>query len=253
MESAHVLAVRRPPLHPFYFVQDYEPFFYPHGPISELATDSYRFGFTTIALGHMVRERLRSEVGTASHLVPFSCDTDVYRLENRGPRSGVVFYANPGAPRRGYDLGIRALHDFHRQHPDHVIHLYGSVRGSLPFPFRSHGRLRPDQLNDLYNECIAGIAMSFTNVSLVAEEMLASGCIPVVNDSGDSRADLPSSEAIWALPTSSGIADALSSAVQHERVTDRALQASMTVRRDNWQLAADGVRALVESAVRRSA
>ena len=48
----------------------------------------------------------------------------------------------------------------------------------------------PDKLNTIYNQCNAGLSISFTNVSLVALEMLAAGCIPVVNDTVQVRIDL---------------------------------------------------------------
>src|SRR5690606_30371700 len=45
-ESAHVLARRgTAPMRRLYFVQDYEPYFYPRGPEYALAEDTYRFGF----------------------------------------------------------------------------------------------------------------------------------------------------------------------------------------------------------------
>lgn len=243
--TAHVLARHRGAgLHCFYFIQDYEPFFYPVGSEHALAADTYRFGFTQIALGDMVQQRLASEVGIASHLVPFSCDTSVYRLDGGAPRSGIVWYAKPGAARRGFQLVALALEEFHRRHPEHEIHIYGSEPPALPFRVTSHGRLSPAQLNELYNRVIAGCAMSFTNISLVAEEMLAAGCVPVVNDSPDAHADMPSPYVRWAAPTPGGIADALAVAVAHPAVPD-AVAAS--VRTDNWEVAGRGVVEIVES------
>jgi hypothetical protein len=248
-ETAHVLAVRRARVHPFYFVQDFEPFFYPHGSSFELAMDSYRFGFTHIALGHMVQQRLRDEAGVPSHLVPFSCDTDIYRRVNRANRSGVAFYTQPTTARRGYLLGVGALEELHRRHPDQEIHLYGSSRAEVPFPVTAHGRVTPAELNELYNRCLAGLAMSFTNISLVAEEMLAAGCIPVVNDSRDSRADLDNPHVAWTRPTITGFADALSQVVESPDPVARSSAAAASVRGDNWSLAAHRLTDVIERTV----
>jgi hypothetical protein len=49
--------------------------------------------------------------------------------------------------------------------------------------------------------------MSFTNVSLLAEELLACGTVPVINDSPYARADVESGYVRWAPPTPSGVAD----------------------------------------------
>lgn len=253
-ETAHVLASRVPPdLHRLYFIQDYEPFFYPHGSEYELAADTYRFGFTNIALGHMVRDRLRAELGVDPKLVPFSCDTSVYRLLRPGPRTGVVWYAKPGAARRGYRLAALALTEFHRRRPEQEIHVYGEHVSDIPVPVVHHGRLSPEQLNELYNSCAAGFAMSFTNVSLVAEEMLAAGCLPVVNDAPDVRADLDHPYVAWATATPGGLADALTDAVERSADGGVAAAAAANVRRDDWtRPGADLVR-IVEDTVRTGA
>ncbi|WP_207949892.1 glycosyltransferase family 1 protein [Nocardioides ochotonae] len=234
-ETAHVLAARcREPLHRFYFIQDFEPFFYPRGSEYDLAADTYRFGFTHLALGHMVQERLRSEVGVESLLVPFSCDTSTYSLSRESGRSGVVLYAKPGVPRRGFRLAALALREFHARHPEQEIHTYGAVVPDLGVPATQHGGLSPAELDALYNRCLAGLAPSFTNISLVAEEMLASGCVPVVNDAADARADLASPAVAWAVPTPGGLADALSRVVCAADPVAQARAAAASVRRDDW-------------------
>ena len=65
-ETAHVLATRLPSrggLSPYYFIQDYEPYFHPRGSLYALAEDSYRFGFHLLALGPMVAEVLERYFG----------------------------------------------------------------------------------------------------------------------------------------------------------------------------------------------
>lgn len=56
--------------------------------------------------------------------------------------------------------------------------------------------------------------MSFTNVSLVPEEMLAAGMRPVVNESPLARMGLSNEHIIWAPATPGGLADALSRAIE---------------------------------------
>ncbi|GAB2457928.1 glycosyltransferase involved in cell wall biosynthesis [Conyzicola lurida] len=250
-QTAHVLARRAgsSTARRLYFVQDFEPFFYPRGSLYALAEDSYRFGFRTISLGRMVYEHLRIDIGIDTDLVGFGCDTDVYRLTNRGPRSGVVFYEKPGNDRRGYTLARLALEEFHAQHPTVPIHLYGDGGPAWPFPVVRHGRLSPVALSELYNQVITGIAMSFTNISLVAEEMLAAGVIPVVNDTPSARADLSHPDVAWAAPTPGGIADALGRAVTAADVPDRAHTASLLVRQ-GWRDTASRVADIVLDEVR---
>jgi hypothetical protein len=249
-QTAHALARHgTEPMRRLYFVQDYEPLFYPRGSEAALAELSYRFGYRTIALGDMVAGHLRREIGLDPDVLPFGCDTDVYHVTGAPARSGVVFYTVPGAARRGYLLNLLALEQFHREHPDQPIHAYGSARPSrLPFPVVWHGRVRPDELNALYNNSIAGLAMSFTNISLVAEEMLAAGCIPVVNASADARADLPNDHVAWTSPTPQAIAARLGGLVEAPDQHVRAVEAAASVRQ-GWGPAQSGVLRIVEDEV----
>lgn len=245
-ESAHVLASRgREPVHRAYFVQDYEPLFYPHGSEYALAADTYHFGFANIALGRMVHDRLTA-VGAPSTEVLFGRDTSTYSLTNTGARSGVAVYVRPHVARRGYRLAALALADFHRRRPDQAIHVYGAAVRDLEFPVVQHGRPTPEELNQLYNQCAAGLAMSFTNISLVAYEMLAAGCTAVVNDSPDARADFRSPHAVWAAPTPAAIASALEGAVS-AATPERARQAARDTQGGTWDVSGAQVVAAIEA------
>jgi len=249
-ETAHVLATRgTDAMRRLYFIQDFEPYFYPRGSAYVLAEDSYRFGFRNVALGKMVAECLRHETGVDADVTEFGCDTSVYRVLPGHQRTGVVLYARPGVPRRGFWLARLALQEFHRVRPDVDIHVYGERIDGLRFPVHQHGRLCPEELNALYNRCVAGIAMSFTNISLVAEEMLAAGTIPVVNDSSGSRADLVNEHVAWATPTPQGIARALADVCARPNRYEAAIDAGRSVRQFGWARAqADVLRIIEEEA-----
>lgn len=253
--TAHVLASRGTlPMRRLYFVQDFEPYFFPRGSRYALAEDSYRLGLRMIALGEMVAGTLAREVGVDVDVVPFGCDTDVYGLDPAspaagqgvdGPRSGVVLYAKPGVGRRGYLLARLALEQFHARHPEQEIHAYGERVTDLGFPVTWHGRLTPVELAALYRRCSAGFALSFTNISLVAEEMLAAGLVPVVNDHPDARADLPSRHVVWAPATPGGLAAGLERAIACPE--PRSVLAASA--RQGWGPAQRGVVRVIEEAV----
>lgn len=246
-ETAHVLAQRSAmtAVHRFYFIQDFEPFFYPRGSLYSLAEDSYRFGFTSIALGNMVAGALREHVGISVAKVPFGCDASIYSLENAGSRKGIVFYARETCDRRGTLLGKLALTEFHARHPEQPIHVYGDPLPSWSVPHHHHGKLSPEHLHHLYNQGLAGLALSFTNISLVAEEMLACGMVPVVNDHPYAREDLPSAGVLWAPATPAGIADALCRAVE-EPLPPHCRHSIASEVHKNWAAAQAGVAAIIE-------
>lgn len=249
-ETAHVVARRAVgPMHRFYFVQDFEPYFFPRGSHYALAEDTYRFGFHTIALGGAVAQMLKSEVGVSSYVVPFGCDTDVYHLADRdASRSGVVFYARPGAPRRGCLLGLLALEEFHRLHPDQEIHLFGEPVQPPPFPVTHHGKVSPAELNDLYNRTIGGLALSFTNVTLVADEMLAAGNIPVANENPHAHGGLDSEHVVWAHATPEALGRALAAVVEEPDVPGRAEAAARSVTTP-WSLSQELLADFIEETV----
>jgi O-antigen biosynthesis protein len=198
----------------FYLVQDLEPLFYAAGSEALLAEATYRFGFHGVTPGRWLAQRLEREYGMAADYFNFGCDLDRYWLDQAAERTGVCLYSRPSTPRRAFALAVAALDLFAERHPEIDIHLYGeSVRG-LPFAATDHGLLTPEELNCLYNRCVAGLALSATNVSLVPYEMLAAGCIPVVNDAEQNRIVLDNPRVAYAPATPFDLANALAALVE---------------------------------------
>lgn len=238
-ETAHVLAVRGSGPggpRPYYFIQDYEPFFHPRGSLYALAEDSYRLGFSHLALGPMVAATLKRELGVDANVIPFGSDLGTYRMNNTGTRSGIVFFTKPAVERRGYDMGRLALQAFHRLHPEQEIHIYGSKVQGWDIPLIQHGNMPPSELNHLYNRTIAGLALSFTNITLVAAEMLAAGNIPVLNDHKFSRSVLTNPEAVWAAASPAALAASLSAVVSSADIPERSQRAAAH-REHSWAAA----------------
>jgi glycosyltransferase involved in cell wall biosynthesis len=232
-----------------YLVQDHEPSFYAAGSESLLAQATYAFGFHGVTAGPWLARMLERDYGMAAHHFDFGCDLDRYRLDPAAGRTGVCLYSRPSTPRRAFELAVAALDLFAERHPEVPIHLYGeSVRG-LPFAAHDHGLRTPEELNALYNGCIAGLVLSATNVSLVPHEMLAAGCIPVVNDAEHNRVVLDNPEVAYAPATPFDLANALACLVDRpapERAA-AAQAASASVQGSSWEDAG----ALVERVIRK--
>jgi hypothetical protein len=232
----------------FYLVQDFEPWFYPLGARSVLADCTYRMGFHAITAGRFLAAKLSAEYGMAADAFDFGCDSAYHLVEGAGVRDGIVFYAKPETARRAFELGVMALQLFAERHPDITIHFYGSRVGKLPFPFENHGLLRPNELNSIYNRCLAGLSLSMTNVSLVPHEMLSAGCIPVVNDAEHNRIVLDNPFVRYAHPTPHTLADALSDVVTTKDFATLAASASASMSSASWEEAGR----IVEQSVRRA-
>lgn len=200
----------------FYYIQDFEPFFEPAGTYSTLAANTYHFGFHGLTLGDWLAEKLTSEYGMTCDPFDLGVDSKDYKLINFEPRKKVLFYARPVSPRRGFEIGILALEQFHKQHPEYEINLIGwdMSRYDIPFPYVNKGILSSQKLNELYNMCAAGLVLSFTNMSLLPLEMLACGCLPVVNDAPHTRLVKYSKQIQYAIPSPQALAEALYEAVR---------------------------------------
>ena len=215
----------------FYFVQDYEPSFYPVGANSLLAENTYRMGFHGITAGRWLAETLSSDFGMKTDYFPFGCDVGCYFVKPSSRRSGIAFYARPRTPRRGHELGLLALELFARRFPDVDIHFFGEPVGQPRFKIINHGLVSPSQLNDIYNQCFAALSLSLTNVSLVPMEMLAAGCIPVINDAPHNRMVLENPHVRYAPASPHALASALGDIVtapDFERMSGNAAQSVAT-------------------------
>jgi glycosyltransferase involved in cell wall biosynthesis len=262
MEDAHaVVATAWPTAYPvfnsrcagkrFYFVQDFEPYFYPLGALSCLAESTYRMGFHGISIGTCFAQKLNAEFGMTVDCFEYGSDTSCYqRLPAK--RSGVVFYARPEAPRRGVELGLMAMELFASRHPEIDIHFYGTKMGKLSFRYIDHGRVTPDELNRIYNQCYAGLSLSMTNVSLVVYEMLAAGCIPVVNDTVYIRTDLKSPFVRYAPPYPQALALELEALVTMPDFDSLSRAAGASVRSITWDEAGVTVDAIFRRALEAS-
>lgn len=220
-----------------YFVQDFEPSFYPAGSAALLAEETYRFGFHGVTAGPWLAQLLRRDYGMPADHFDFGCDLEHYALEGSPEREGVCYFCRPSTPRRAHELALVALELFATRHPEVPIHTYGEPAGQLPFATTDHGLLTPPQLGALYGRCVAGLTLSATNVSLVPHEMLAAGCIPVVNDAEHNRMVLANDQVAYAPATPAGLAEELSRLVSRpaEECHAAAAAAAASVESTSWE------------------
>lgn len=89
----------------FYFVQDFEPWFFPVGTDSVLAENTYRFGLYGITAGRWLAQKLSADYGMECDHYEFGSDFGRYSYTNSGRRSKIFFYARPVTARRGLSSG----------------------------------------------------------------------------------------------------------------------------------------------------
>jgi len=241
--TAYVVRSSPTPGARFYLVQDFEPLFYPAGSDAVLAEETYRFAFHGLTAGPWLAAKLGKDYGMPCDSFDLGVDLDCYRFDPESPRSGIVFYARPDTPRRGFELGMLALERFSRRHPEVEIHLIGQKIAwrSPTFPFVNHGSLRPSELAAIYNRCAAGLVLSLTNLSLLPAELLAAGCIPVMNDAEHTRMSCDNAHARFARALPDALADELCAVVEAPVAPAVRAAAAASVGPLSWDLVADQV------------
>lgn len=171
---------------PYYFVQDYEPYFYEMGEKYILADNTYNLGFNHIASGRWCAHKVEQKTGRECAFFDFPIQKDIYKIDIRTVRkeNAVVFFARPSMSRRCYNLGVQALEIVRNKMPECEIIFYGEEKGQygdVRFEFTNLGSLKgPYELAGLYGNSTVGLAFSVTNPSLVPYEMMACG-LPVID------------------------------------------------------------------------
>lgn len=232
------------PVKKLYFVQDFEPSFYPTGTDSVLADNTYRFGLFGITAGGWLAKKLKTEYGMQTHAISFGVDHELYRQRpRREPKiKRVFFYARPPTPRRAFEFGLLVLEAVSRKLPDTQFILAGwDVRDNhIPFPHLSAGVITPEELADVFSQCDAALVMSLTNLSLMPLEVMAAGCA-VVSNRGECVEWLLNDEvALLADPTVEALAAALCYLLEND--TARMALASRGqefARQQHWQDSAE--------------
>lgn len=220
----------------FYFIQDYEPLFFPAGAESLFAENTYKFKLHGITAGAWLATKLKKDYGMQTDYYNFGSDAGRYNFLNSAKRQKIFFYARPVSPRRGFQLGVAALEMFHKEHPKYEIVLAGwdLKNYKLPFKFTDLKSVPLDELNKVYNECAAGLVLSFTNMSLLPLELLAAGCIPVVNDQENNRSVSDNAYIKYVEPYPQDIAKGLKEIVLKPDLPVYAAQAAASAKELSW-------------------
>jgi len=238
-ETAYPVFNEKTDAHKMYFVQDFEPFFYPMGTNYILAENTYKFGFHGITAGGWLDEKLTNDYRMKCDHYDFGANPKHYQLTNKNKRKEIFFYARPVTERRGFDLGIMALEIFHKKMPDYIINFAGwdVSEWGITFPYVNHKTMKIHKLSELYNDSAAALVISLTNMSLLPLELLACGTIPVVNDAPNNRLVSNNPFIAYAEPSPEALADKLIEVVNRPNLSTYSTKASNSIASNGWDVA----------------
>lgn len=237
-ETAYPVFNLKTSAHKFYFIQDYEPLFYGLGSMAVLAQNTYRFNFYGITAGRWLSHKVTSEFGMQADHFDFGVDLDIYKpAAMPKKKKKICFYARPVTERRAFELGVIALDVFYKKHPEYEIEFFGwdVSEYKIPFPYINRGILSHSDLAELFQESAACLVLSLTNVSLLPLELLASGCVPVMNDGDNNRMVLGENKYIRYTGSSPiELANGICEAVENKNLQKDAEAASTNVNDRSW-------------------
>ena len=239
-----------------YFVQDYEPEFFPASAERRWAEESYRHGLHHVTAGPWLAQLLRERFGAVATHLDLGVDHDTYRPRTVARREDtVIFYARRSTPRRAVPLGLLGLAELHRRRSDLRLVLFGEdhpIRTS--FPYRHAGILPEPELAELYSEATVGVSLSLTNYSRVSQEMMACGLPCVELDTASVRMALGEDDGVTLAPFDPlGLAGEIERLLEDRGLRERRAESARRLVADRtWEHAAEQLEQRLREAVPES-
>lgn len=206
-ETAYL--IKNLPGYKMYFVQDYEPYFYPYGDRSFLAKRSYQLGLHMVSLGSWCAEMIQKECQLESPLdqINFPVDVEHYKLKTRDftkypakKSLNLAVYTKFNSPRRAPINLQLVLYNTEKLLAQKNITLninyFGTNKNETFINGKNLGKLTKQQLRELYYQADFGIAPSMTNFSLVPFEMMSCG-LPFIDFKEGTGQDFIPADCCW--------------------------------------------------------
>jgi O-antigen biosynthesis protein len=189
--TAYALLHQRGLRRKFYFVQDWEPLFYPAGAISAAAEATYRFGFHAVCNTPALAESYRALGGSADHFFP-AVDAAVFNPRGRASRKAndpflLFCYLRPNTPRNGFETVVEALRLLKKQYGEKLQVVTAGADWApedygLGGIISNLGLLPYESTGTVYRTVDAGLVMMATrHPSYLPFELMACGAAVITN------------------------------------------------------------------------
>ncbi|BAY12211.1 rhamnosyltransferase WsaF family glycosyltransferase [Calothrix sp. NIES-2098] len=208
----------------FYFIQDFEPLFYPAGSTYAQAEATYRFGFYGIANTISLQNIYESEYGgKCIHFTP-CVDTKVFYADKNYRKDHpkrIFFYGRPGHPRNAFELAITAMRQLKNRYGSGIEILSAGANWNpkdygLQGVIENLGLLSYQATGDLYRSCHIGLSMMMTkHPSYLPLEMMACGVLVVSNINNSTKWLLKDRQnCLLSYPSATCITETISEAIE---------------------------------------
>lgn len=238
----------------FYFVQDFEPYFFARGAEYLFAENTYKFGLYGITAGTWLKEKLHEEYGMKTSSISFSYDRNVYVPgEKKDDTRRIFFYARPITARREFEMGLFALIELYHRMPDIEVIFAGWDVGhyEIPFIHLNAGIITPAELSYVYGQCDMCLVLSATNLSLLPLEVMASNSVVVSNRGANNEWLLNSENAILTDDDHFDIADKMEYYFNHKDELAKIRERGRSfAQKTEWEAEADKAYEIIVSQIK---
>ena len=246
----------------YYFIQDYEPYFYARGTSSVLAEHTYQYDLACICASPWLDKLMTDKYQRWSRFLWLAYDHNIYKTSEKKIQSKyqelnansytvhIAVYARCHTERRCVELALESLEQLSKLSSNFVVHFFGDEDLDINPSYKAvnYGILDHEQLAKLYQFCTIGLSFSATNYSLLPQEMMAAG-LPVFDLNVEStRAIYPENVIQLMAPCAQTIANTLNHYSRDPQLLQQqALAAYEWVVQFSWERAGDDFeRALID-------
>lgn len=228
------LVARQSADHKAYFIQDFEPFFYPIGTEYLLASNSYALGLTPITIGNWLQTKCSTPYGHPNLTTPFGADPFIYHPFEQSKEYAICAIYQPEKPRRAFQMLLDSIEIMLALDERLTVYLFGSTQKPQVNNDRINhlGLLTTTECNELYNSCLVGISMGTTNPSRIPFEMMSAG-LPVIDLYCENNLyDLPNDVVTLADPSPDALATATLSLINNAEKRERSARKGLKFMQD---------------------
>lgn len=192
--SAYLLLKFNKTKRKYYFIQDYEPLFYPGGSTYALAESTYRFGFRAIVNTPGLLAAINQRHGMEGISFIPAVDRTIYYpdVKKDNDKLKIFFYARPNNPRNAFNLGIEIIKQLIDNYGDSIEIITAGASWNEGV-FGLHNKITNlgllgslAEVAAVYRQCDIGfVYMLSKHPSYQPLEFMASGMATVTNNNED--------------------------------------------------------------------
>ncbi|MGH7142168.1 MAG: glycosyltransferase family 4 protein [Candidatus Saccharimonadales bacterium] len=227
--SAYLLLKFNKTKRKYYFIQDYEPLFYPGGSTYALAESTYRFGFKGLVNTPGLLAAINKRHGTEGISFIPAVDQTIYHPDpkrKKATKTRVFFYARPNNPRNAFNLGITIIKQLLDNYGKNIeIITAGAKWKESAYGLRGKitnlGLIESvSEVANLYRNCDIGfVYMLSKHPSYQPFEFMASGMATVTNNNEDNLWLLKDGEnCLLSEPSASAMVEKISLLIENEKL-----------------------------------